>query len=330
MAMWLTDKKNPLVARTMINRLWEQLFGFGIAETLEDLGTQGITPTHKELLDYLSWKFANDHHWSIKKILKEIVLSATYRQDSKVTKELLQKDPNNKMYARGPRVRLSAEQIRDQALSVSHVLSNKMYGKSVMPFQPEGVWKSPYSSNTWKLSEGDDQFRRGIYTFWKRSAPYPSMATFDGATREVCITRRIRTNTPLQALTIMNDSSYLVMARYFANRINEMGEKEVSKKMIHSNISNPIHKFKPYSVNVSNTMIRPNNKPRIHHFMKSNSLTPNARSHKKLETYAPKKNRRAKESVILRTAKLNDVKKRLPFDEKYTPSHSNVSSSSSL
>lgn len=231
MAMWLTDKKNPLVARTMINRLWEQLFGFGIAETLEDLGTQGITPTHKELLDYLSWKFANDHHWSIKKILKEIVLSATYRQDSKVTKELLQKDPNNKMYARGPRVRLSAEQIRDQALSVSHVLSNKMYGKSVMPFQPEGVWKSPYSSNTWKLSEGDDQFRRGIYTFWKRSAPYPSMATFDGATREVCITRRIRTNTPLQALTIMNDSSYLVMARYFANRINEMGEKEVSKKI---------------------------------------------------------------------------------------------------
>ncbi len=231
MAMWLTDKKNPLVARTMVNRLWEQLFGFGIAETLEDLGTQGITPTHKDLLDYLSWKFANDYNWSIKKILKEIVLSATYRQESKVTKELIQKDPNNKLYARGPRVRLSAEQIRDQALSVSHVLSNKMYGKSVMPFQPEGVWKSPYSSNTWKLSEGEDQYRRGVYTFWKRSAPYPSMVTFDGATREVCITRRIRTNTPLQALTIMNDSSYLVMARYFANRINEMGEKEVSKKI---------------------------------------------------------------------------------------------------
>jgi hypothetical protein len=182
-------------------------------------------------LDYLSWKFANDYNWSIKKILKEIVLSATYRQESKVTKELLQKDPNNKLYARGPRVRLSAEQIRDQALSVSHVLSNKMYGKSVMPFQPEGVWKSPYSSNTWKLSEGEDQYRRGVYTFWKRSAPYPSMVTFDGATREVCITRRIRTNTPLQALTTMNDSSYLVMARYFANRINEMGEKEVSKKI---------------------------------------------------------------------------------------------------
>ncbi len=231
MAMWLTDKKNPLVARTMVNRLWEQLFGFGIAETLEDLGTQGISPTHKDLLDHLAWKFVNDHHWSIKKILKEIVLSATYRQDSKVTKELLQKDPYNKLYARGPRVRLSAEQIRDQALSVSHVLSNKMYGKSVMPFQPEGVWKSPYSSNTWKLSEGDDQYRRGVYTFWKRSAPYPSMFTFDGGTREGCITRRIRTNTPLQALTILNDSSYLVMARYFAHRMNEWGEKEVSKKI---------------------------------------------------------------------------------------------------
>ena len=231
MAMWLTDKKNPLVARTMVNRLWEQLFGFGIAETLEDMGTQGISPTHKDLLDHLSWQFANDFNWSIKKLLKEMVLSATYRQDSRITKELLQKDPNNKLYARGPRVRLSAEQIRDQALSVSHVLSNKMYGKSVMPFQPDGVWRSPYNGNTWKISEVEDQFRRGLYTYWKRSAPYPSMLTFDGSARQVCITRRIRTNTPLQALTVLNDSSYIVMARHFAYRMNELGEKDISKKI---------------------------------------------------------------------------------------------------
>jgi hypothetical protein len=231
MAMWLTDKKNPLVARTMVNRLWEQLFGYGIAETLEDMGTQGISPTHKDLLDHLSWQFANEFNWSIKKLLKEMVLSATYQQESKVTKELLQKDPNNKLYARGPRVRLSAEQIRDQALSVSHVLSNKMYGKSVMPFQPAGVWRSPYASNTWKLSEGDDQYRRAVYTFWKRSAPYPSMFTFDGGAREVCITRRIRTNTPLQALTTLNDSAYIVMARHFAHRMNELEEKDISKKI---------------------------------------------------------------------------------------------------
>ena len=231
MAMWLTDKKNPLVARTMVNRLWEQLFGYGIAETLEDLGTQGILPTHKDLLDHLAWQFVNDHNWSIKKLLKEIVLSATYQQESKVTEELLQKDPNNKLYARGPRVRLSAEQIRDQALSVSHVLSNKMYGKSVMPFQPDGVWRSPYASEDWKLSEGEDQYRRGVYTFWKRSAPYPSMFTFDGGARDVCITRRIRTNTPLQALTTLNDSAYIVMARHFAHRMNELGEKDISKKI---------------------------------------------------------------------------------------------------
>ncbi len=231
LAMWLTDKKNPLVARTMVNRLWEQLFGYGIAETLEDLGTQGITPTHKDLLDYLAFQFMNDYNWSIKKILKEIVLSATYRQDSKFSKELLEKDPNNKLYARGPRVRLTGEQIRDQALCVSNVLSHKMYGKSVMPFQPDGVWRSPYSAETWNLSQGEDQYRRAVYTYWKRSAPYPSMLMFDGGTRDVCVTRRIRTNTPLQALTTLNDSSYLVMARFFANRMNEIGGKDINSKI---------------------------------------------------------------------------------------------------
>ncbi|MEY3739203.1 MAG: hypothetical protein RL544_1981, partial [Bacteroidota bacterium] len=213
LAMWLTDKNNPLVSRTLVNRLWEQLFGTGIVETLEDLGTQGLSPTHQSLLDYLAWQLMYTHNWSIKKTLKEIVLSATYRQQSMFTKELLKKDPYNKLYARGPRVRLSAEQIRDQTLAVSALLSPKMYGKSVMPYQPEGIWRSPYNGDTWKLSEGEDQYRRSLYTYFKRTAPYPSMLTFDGGAREVCVIRRIRTNTPLQALTSLNDSSYIIMAR---------------------------------------------------------------------------------------------------------------------
>jgi hypothetical protein len=231
LAMWLTDKKNPLTARTMVNRLWEQLFGYGLAETLEDLGTQGISPTHKELLDHLSWKFMNDFNWSVKKLLKEMVMSATYRQDSKVNEELLKKDPNNKFYARGPRIRLSAEQLRDQSLAVSTLLSKKMYGQSVMPFQPEGIWLSPYNGAVWKMSDGEDQYRRSVYTYWKRTAPYPSMITFDGGPRAVCITRRIRTNTPLQALTTLNDSSYLVMARHLAYRMQEQGGKEIANQI---------------------------------------------------------------------------------------------------
>lgn len=223
LAMWLTDKKNPLVSRTMINRFWEQLFGTGMVETLEDFGTQGAMPTHRELLDHLSWKFMNDYHWSMKKLLKEMVMSATYRQDSKVNEELLEKDPNNRLYARGSRVRLPAEQLRDQGLALSNLLSKKMFGKPVMPFQPEGIWKSPYNGDVWKMSEGDDMYRRALYTFWKRTAPYPSMITFDGASRTVCVTRRIRTNTPLQALTTLNDSAYFVMARGFAKRM--LGEK---------------------------------------------------------------------------------------------------------
>lgn len=223
LAMWLTDKKNPLTARTMVNRLWEQLFGFGLAETLEDLGTQGVAPTHRELLDHLAWKLMNDYQWSIKKLLKEIVMSATYRQRSEVSDELLKKDPANKLYARGPRVRLSAEQIRDQALAVSNVLSKKMYGQSVMPYQPAGIWKSPYGGVDWKQSEGEDQYRRAVYTYWKRTAPYPSMLGFDAAMRDVCLPRRIRTNTPLQALSTLNDSTYLDMARHFASRMKEIG-----------------------------------------------------------------------------------------------------------
>jgi mono/diheme cytochrome c family protein len=222
LATWMTDKKNPLVARTMVNRLWEQLFGQGLVETVDDFGTQGISPTHKELLDHLSWKFMNDFNWSIKKLLKEMVMSATYQQDSKTNDEYQRLDPLNKFYARGPRVRLSAEQLRDQSLAVSNLLSDKMYGQSVMPFQPEGIWRSPYNGDTWVMSKGEDQHRRALYTYWKRTAPYPTMITYDGGAREVCVTRRIRTNTPLQALTTLNDSAYFVMARHFAFKMEKL------------------------------------------------------------------------------------------------------------
>ncbi len=231
LAMWMTDKKNPLVARTLVNRLWEQLFGYGLVESLEDFGTQGISPTHKQLLDHLSWKFMNEHNWSIKKLLKEIVMSATYRQDSKTTEKLQQKDPYNKFYARGPRIRLTSEQLRDQALAVSNLLSKKRYGKSVMPFQPDGIWRSPYNDDSWIMSKDGDQHRRAVYTYLKRTAPYPAMISFDGAAREVCVTRRIRTNTPLQALNTLNDSSFLMMARSFARCMQDKGGND-SKNQI--------------------------------------------------------------------------------------------------
>lgn len=231
LAMWLTDKKNPLVSRTIVNHLWEQLFGTGIVETLEDIGTQGMNPTHKELLDHLSWKLMNDYQWSLKKLLKEMVMSATYRQDSKVTEELKQKDPYNKLYARGSRVRLSAEQLRDQDLCISGVMSGKMYGPGVMPWQPEGIWLSPYNGSRWENSKGEDQFRRAVYTYLKRSAPYPSMITFDGAQRISCTVRRIRTNTPLQALASLNDSAYLEMSRHFAYRMQKEAGKDVSSQI---------------------------------------------------------------------------------------------------
>jgi len=227
LAQWLTSKQNPLTARTIVNRLWEQLFGTGLVETLEDLGTQGASPTHRELLDWLSWKLMYEYHWSIKNLLKEIVMSATYRRDSRLTPEQLGKDIMNRLYARGARVRLSAEQVADQALAISGLLSEKMYGPSVMPYQPTGIWLSPWNGQDWKESSGGDQYRRALYTYWKRTAPYPSMMSFDGVAREVCTSRRIRTNTPLQALVTLNDSFYLVAARHFAYRMQETAGKDV-------------------------------------------------------------------------------------------------------
>lgn len=230
LAQWLIDERNPLTARTYVNRIWEQLFGQGLAETLEDMGTQGIPPTHQELLDYLAYNFVHQDEWSTKTLLKKLVMSATYRQDSKVTPKLQERDPFNKFYARAPRVRLSAEQVRDQALAVSGLLSLKMYGKSVFPYQPEGIWSSPWNGASWRQDTTEDAYRRALYTYWKRSSPYPSMVTFDGVNRQVCVARRIRTNTPLQALVTLNDSTYLVASVELAKKMARQ-EKTVARQI---------------------------------------------------------------------------------------------------
>ncbi len=218
-AQWLFSNDNPLTARTAVNRFWDQIFGYGFVETLEDFGTQGAAPTHPELLDWLSLRFMNDYEWSVKRLLKEIVMSSTYRQDSRITNEHLAIDPSNRLLARGPRIRLSAEQIRDQALAASGLLSNKMFGASVMPYQPEGVWMSVYSGESWIPSNGENAYRRSVYTYMKRTSPYPASMMFDGSSREVCVSRRVRTNTPLQALVTLNDSSFVVASRHFAKKM---------------------------------------------------------------------------------------------------------------
>ncbi len=231
LAQWMTDPGHPLVSRTYVNRIWEQLFGKGLVETVEDLGTQGIPPTHPELLDHLAYQLMHEQGWSTKKMLRQMVLSATYRQDSKVSKEALEKDAFNQWLARGQRVRLSAEQIRDQALAASGLLSPKMYGPSVFPYQPPGIWMSPWNGATWKKSEGEDQYRRSLYTYWKRSSPYPSAMTFDGVSREVCTSRRIRTNTPLQALVTLNDEVHIEAARHMALLVLQNKPKGASEQI---------------------------------------------------------------------------------------------------
>jgi hypothetical protein len=231
LAKWLVSKDNPLTARVMVNRLWAQLFGTGIVETIEDFGSQGFAPSHPELLDWLAQQFIHEHKWSLKKQLKQIVMSATYRQSSRATPELLAVDADNRLLARGPRIRLSAEQVRDQALAVSGLLSDKMYGPSVMPEQPEGLWQVVYSGLEWKTSKGEDKHRRALYTYWRRSSPYPSMIIFDSPSREFCVTRRIDTNTPLQALITLNDPVYIEAAHALAERMAEAAPEKVGEQI---------------------------------------------------------------------------------------------------
>jgi hypothetical protein len=223
LAEWLVSEDNPLTARVAVNHFWEAIFGHGIVETAEDFGTQGDPPSHPELLDWLATEFMHQG-WSMKKIQRLIVTSAMYRESSQVSKELLARDPYNKLYAQGPRFREEAEMVHDIALSVSGLLSQKMYGPSVFPYQPEGIWDVPYSTDRWVESEGEDRNRRAIYTFMRRSAPYPSLATYDAPSREFCTVRRVRTNTPLQALTALNDPYFFDAARALAKRmLNEGG-----------------------------------------------------------------------------------------------------------
>lgn len=230
-AQWLVAKDNPLTARTVVNRVWAQIFGRGLVEPLGDMGTQSIPPIHRELLDYLALDLMHEKNWSIKSLIKDMVLSSTYKQSSSLKSKDAQKDPENYYLARGPRFRLSAEQIRDQALTVSGLLSNKMFGPSVMPYQPDGVWMTVYSGEAWKKSEGEDQFRRGIYTFLKRTSPYPSFISFDASSREVCLVDRIRTNTPLQALTTLNDPVYIEAAKSLASIMKKEGKGDLKNSI---------------------------------------------------------------------------------------------------
>ncbi|MEO8075801.1 MAG: DUF1549 and DUF1553 domain-containing protein, partial [Acidobacteriota bacterium] len=218
LARWLVDPENPLVARVAVNRLWEQLFGRGIVETSEDFGTHGAAPSHPELLDWLATEFIT-RGWSQKGLIRTMVMSATYRQSSAATPELAERDPYNRLFARGPRVRMEAEMIRDVALAASGLLSPKMFGPSVFPLQPDGIWNMPYSTDKWTSSDGEDRYRRSLYTFWRRTAPYPSFMTFDATSRELCTVRRVRTNTPLQALTLLNDPASFEAARALAARM---------------------------------------------------------------------------------------------------------------
>ena len=221
LARWLVDEENPLTARVIANRHWEQLFGTGIVETSEEFGSQGELPSHPQLLDWLAVEL-QESGWDLKRFLKLIVMSATYRQSSVTNSQQQANDPFNRMFARGPRFRVSAEMVRDQALFVSGLLSEKMYGRPVHPPQPNLGLKAAFGSATdWKTSDGTDKYRRGLYTTWRRSSPYPSMAQFDAPNREVCTVRRIRTNTPLQALVTLNDPVFVEAAQALARRTIE-------------------------------------------------------------------------------------------------------------
>ena len=220
LAKWLVDGDNPLTARVQVNRYWYTLFGRGIVPTVEDFGLQGDLPSHPELLDWLALQFSNELEWSMKELCRLIVTSATYRQSSRATPELLEADPQNELLARGPRFRLEAEQVRDQALAVSGLLNDELAGPSVLPHQPAGtLTPQAFSDYVPELSEGDDRYRRGLYTFWRRTGHYPSFAMFDAPARQVCNIERVRTNTPLQALVTLNDPVYVEAAQALARRI---------------------------------------------------------------------------------------------------------------
>ena len=218
LAQWLVDPENPLTARVAVNRIWKQHFGRGLVATVEDFGMQGRTPSHPELLDWLADRFMKSG-WDRKALHQLIVLSATYRQNSEASPELQQRDPDNLLLSRGPRHRLSAEIIRDRALKVSGLLVSQVGGPSVKPYQPAGVWEEAGTGKTYTQDHGENLYRRSLYTFWRRTAPPPSMLTFDATSREICTAKRETTATPLQALVLLNDPQYLEAARILAEQM---------------------------------------------------------------------------------------------------------------
>jgi hypothetical protein len=222
LARWLTDRKNPLTARVTVNRFWQSFFGFGIVKTVDDFGSQGEWPVHPELLDWLAVEFM-ESGWNVKALQKQIVMSATYRQSSVATPALLEKDPDNRLLARGPRLRLGPEAIRDQALFVSGLLTDKQGGPSVKPYQPAGLWQELSGNNGYVQSKGADLYRRSLYTYWKRTIPHPYMMNFDSPNREQCAVFENRTNSPLQALDLMNEVTFTEASRRLAERMMTEG-----------------------------------------------------------------------------------------------------------
>jgi Protein of unknown function (DUF1553)/Protein of unknown function (DUF1549)/Concanavalin A-like lectin/glucanases superfamily/Planctomycete cytochrome C len=218
LAYWLVDRANPLTARVAVNRFWQMLWGTGLVKTVEDFGSQGEWPANPELLDWLAVEFM-DSGWDVKHILKTTVMSSTYRQSSRITPQLLERDPENRLLARGARFRLPAEMLRDQALAVSGLLVEKVGGPSVKPYQPPGLWQELFGGKGYEADKGEGLYRRSLYTYWRRTVAPPSMMTFDSPSREVCVVREGRTNTPMQALNRMNDSIYLEASRKFGERL---------------------------------------------------------------------------------------------------------------
>ncbi|WAC13792.1 DUF1553 domain-containing protein [Dyadobacter pollutisoli] len=221
LAQWLTHPDNPLTARVEVNRLWQNFFGAGIVKTTEDFGNQGEMPSHPELLDWLAVTF-RESGWDIKKMNKLIVMSATYRQDSRTSKDVRDKDPENRLYARGPANRLSAEMIRDNALMASGLLNKKIGGKSVKPYQPDGLWS--INNTSYDPDSGDAVYRRSLYVIVKRSVPNPTLATFDATTRSYCVVRRQKTNTPLQALVTLNDPTFIEAAKVMGEQMTRIAD----------------------------------------------------------------------------------------------------------
>jgi hypothetical protein len=222
LAEWLVDPAHPLTARVAVNRYWQMYFGHGIVKTSEDFGSQGEAPVHPELLDWLATEFIRTG-WDIKAMQRLIVTSSAYRQASKASPELIEKDPENRLLARGPRFRLPAEAVRDNALAVGGLLVDQIGGPSVLPYSPKGLWEDIaygdiFSAQTYEQDHGGALYRRSLYTFWKRTAPPATLATFDAPDREKCVARRPLTNTPLQALALMNDPTFIEAARALAQR----------------------------------------------------------------------------------------------------------------